>query len=313
MKSINILSGEDGRVSDSLAIVPFPSINLKGMIKNIVIKDSARRGGAIDSSITIIFDESYDSIFYKYINNFEAIFNDIADKIIKLEESKAGKKQIEDELKRFYAHILEILEDLSDSEIQSDEIEEFPTSEDEDVEIKESRFKIVVLGDPQVGKTSTVLRFTDKTFRRTYIMTLGVNVSEKFIKIKNTRIKFVIWDIAGQSKFQVMRRHFYEGAEGQLLIFDLTRPITFQNIRKWYKDIKLHLKDELHGFILGNKSDLIEQRKVFGDEIIELANELGLEYIETSALTGRNVDKAFFKLGELLSKALEEKRKQISG
>ncbi len=196
--------------------------------------------------------------------------------------------------------------------MKNPELEEFPPQEEEDGEIKESRFKIVVLGDPQVGKTSTVLRFTDKTFRRTYIMTIGVNMSEKFIKIKNNRIRFVIWDIAGQSKFQVMRRHFYEGAEGQLLIFDLTRPITFQNIRKWYKDIKLHTKNVLPGFILGNKSDLIEQRNVFGDEIIELADELGLEYIETSALTGKNVDKAFLKLGELLSEDLEKKRAKVS-
>ena len=310
MKSLNILSGERGIVPKSLAIVPFPSAKLKGLIRTFEIRDINRRGGVIDTSIAILFDEAHDSIFYKYMNNFEGIFEKTVCKIINLEESKADKEQIEVELKRFYNNVLVTLEELFDSEI-SGEPEEFPTVEDEEAEIKVNRFKIVVCGDPAVGKTSTVLRFTDKTFRRTYIMTLGVNVTEKIIRIKNTQIKFVIWDIAGQSKFQMMRRHFYEGADGQLLIFDLTRPKTFQNIKKWYEDIKLYIKEELHGFILGNKSDLIDQRKLFKDEILILAKELNLEYIETSALTGKNVDEAFYKLGELLSNYLEEKKTRL--
>ncbi|NVM29138.1 MAG: GTP-binding protein [Candidatus Helarchaeota archaeon] len=293
-----------------MAIVPFPSAKLKGLIRTFEIRDISRRGGVIDTTIAILFDEAHDSIFYKYMNNFEGIFEKTVCKIINLEESKADKEQIEVELKRFYNNVLVTLDELFDSEI-SGEPEEFPTVEDEEAEIKVNRFKIVVCGDPAVGKTSTVLRFTNKTFRRTYIMTLGVNVTEKIIRIKNTQIKFVIWDIAGQSKFQMMRRHFYEGADGQLLIFDLTRPKTFQNIKKWYEDIKLYMKEELHGFIIGNKSDLIDQRKLFKDEILILAKELNLEYIETSALTGKNVDEAFHKLGELLSNYLEEKKTRL--
>ncbi len=306
-KSLNILTGEQGKVPESLAVVPFPTLKLKGLIKTLEIKDATRRGGAIDSAITVVFKEDQDSVFYKYINSFEDIFTKASTKIVKLEEAKADKELIKEELMRFHTQILYTLDELYDLEMSLDEQEEFPASAEES-EMGEARFKIVVCGDPQVGKTSTVLRFTDRSFRRTYIMTLGVNVTEKFVRMKNLNvtIKFVIWDIAGQEKFGMMRRHFYEGADGMLLIFDLTRPETFQNIKKWYKDIKTHIKKELHGFILGNKSDLFEERKVFHEEISNLAKELSLAHFETSALTGRNVDKAFYKLGEKLVNALKK-------
>ncbi|MFX1298289.1 MAG: Rab family GTPase, partial [Promethearchaeota archaeon] len=311
LKSINILVGEQGSVPEYLALIPFPSLNLKGIIKNIEITDRTRRGGTIDSSITLLFNELDDPIFYKYLNNFEEIFNETVTRIKKLEELKAKKKQIEEELKIFYDKITNILNELCDFELTCQEAEEFPKEKKELAEIQRFRYKIIVCGDPVVGKTSLVLRFTDIAFKRSYIPTIGTSISEKFVQIENIKIEFVIWDIAGQAKFRIMRKHFYVGADGLLLIFDLTRPETFKNIINWYEDIKSILNKELHGFILGNKSDLVDARKVSEKEIFDLANQLKLEYIETSALSGENVDKAFYKLGELLiahAKIKEEKK-----
>ncbi|NVM29058.1 MAG: GTP-binding protein [Candidatus Helarchaeota archaeon] len=305
MKSINILVGEGGLIPESLSVFPFPSLGLKGLIKSLEIKDETRRGGVIDSSLTVLYDEANDPIFYKYIDNFKVIFNKAASNIVALEEANAKRKEITDELKQFHSNLLTVLNELYEVELAGSETEAFPKVEkDEQVTF---RFKIIVCGDPSVGKTSTVLRFTDNAFKKTYIPTMGVNVSEKRIQLENARVEFIIWDIAGQSKFQMMRKHFYQGAEGKLLIFDLTRPKTFNDINKWYQDINSHLKGEFRGFLLGNKSDLVDQRKVTKEEISKLAKELNIDYIETSALSGENINNAFHKLGHFL---VEERRKK---
>jgi small GTP-binding protein len=298
LKAINILTGE-GKIPSTLSIIPFPSINMKGLIKLMGIRDKTRRGGVIDSSITLLFSEFNDLVFYKYITNFEEVFTESATKIVELEEAKAEKEIIKDELNKLYNNSIEILNELRDSEIAMQETEAFPKEKEE---ILDYRFKIIVCGDPEVGKTSVVLRFTNKAFKKTYIPTIGVNISEKkvYLEDENAETEFVIWDIAGQTKFQIMRRHFYKGADGLLLIFDLTRPSTFKNIANWYQDIKALLKVDLFGYILGNKSDLIDQRKVSSEEIANLTKQLDLEYIETSALSGENVDNAFYRLAEVL-------------
>jgi small GTP-binding protein len=302
MKSISIMAGEGGKVPTSLTIVPFPSINLKGLIKSFEIRNERRRGGLIDSAITLLFSEANDLIFYKYITNFEAVFNESATAIAKLEEAGADQAQIEAELKNLYKNATEILNDLQAVEITSPEAETFPKEKEEALGAKGFRFKVIVCGDPEVGKTSLVLRFTNKAFRRTYIPTIGVNISEKraYLKSKRATIEFVLWDIAGRSTFQKMRKHFYQGADGVLLVFDLTRPATFKNIPKWYQDIKATLKTDMFGYLLGNKSDLGDQKKVDAEEIDLLTKDLNFKYIETSAFSGANVDNAFHRLADLL-------------
>jgi hypothetical protein len=107
LKSFNLMSAEDGLIPKSLGIIPFPSINLKGLIKSLTIKDKTRRGGAIDSAITILFKEANDVIFYKYINTFETLCNKTALKISELVETGATKKELEEEVKSLYNSITE--------------------------------------------------------------------------------------------------------------------------------------------------------------------------------------------------------------
>lgn len=298
LKSIGILVGEHGSIPKSLAIIPFPSVNLKGLVKCFEIEDATHRGGAIDNSITLLFDEADDVVFYKYIDNFDKIFEETVKKIMKV--GKSDKKQTLEELERFNVNIHSLLEELHSAETSDQETESFPMVESQEEELS-YRYKIIVCGDPSVGKTSTVLRFTDKAFRRTYIPTIGVNISEKQIRLKKIKITFIIWDIAGQSKFQMTRKYFYKGGRAQLLVFDVTRPETFQNIPKWYQDIKTHLGKDIQGLIIANKCDLVEERKVSDEEISKLSKDLGLEFFESSALSGENVEEAFSRLGEMLT------------
>lgn len=266
------------------------------------IKDQTFRGGIINSSITVLFHEENDLIFYKYVNNFKAVFNETIDKIIEIEEKKGGTVKIEEEIRRFHAKLINILRELYEIEVIDKQQDEFPRRIEKKTERKRLNYKVILCGDKQVGKTSIALRFTDRAFRRTYIPTMGVNISEKDIQIDEITVRFTIWDIAGHSKFQTMRRHYYQGADGVLLVFDLTNPESFRNISKWDQDVNFYLHADIGGLILGNKSDLVNESKVDRKEIKNLAEELDLESIETSALSGENVEEAFYKLGEILIK-----------
>jgi small GTP-binding protein len=299
LKSIQILAGESGKIPESLAIIPFPSINSKGLVKYLEVKESKKRGGAIDSSLTLLFNESDDLIFYKYIKDFEMVFNETARILKKIEEKEPDRKKIAAELEIFREKMVDTLKKLQGTEISKREPDAFP-AELEEGEFKHQKYKLIVCGDPHVGKTSTVLRFTDNAFRRTYIPTIGVNLSDKTIQYKDMVIKFVLWDIAGQSKFQKMRSYFYKGADGLILIFDLTSPESFNNVPSWHKDIKSYLQGGLPGLILGNKNDLLEERKVGKDQGEMLAKKLQFTYFETSALSGENIDEAFSRIAELL-------------
>jgi len=169
-------------------------------------------------------------------------------------------------------------------------------------QVEKRKFKVVVLGDPSVGKTSTILRFTDNVFLRAYIPTMGLNITQKIFNIGATIIELVLWDLGGQTKFESIRRKFYEGASILLLVFDLTNPMSFANVPKWYQDIKDYMKNNkaLNGYLVGNKNDLVNNRIVSETDAKKLSYSLDLEYLEISALTGYNVEITFQKIAKKL-------------
>jgi small GTP-binding protein len=303
IKSITMLTTDQGIIPKSLVILPFPSFNLKGIVKYIEREADKFKGGMALSTITLLFNEADDLIFYKYMNYLEFAFTNSAQSIIELKRNNTNIDDIFFEINKLNIKISEILYDLQKKERSNLELEAFPQGDiQEEIEIAYN-FKVVVCGDPEVGKTSTILRFTDDAFTRTYIPTLGVNVSEKNIEINKVKVKLIFWDIAGQIKFETMRRHFYKGAAAVVLIFDLTNRKSFESMPNWHKDVKRNIipfKDELIGFIVGNKEDLHNERKINFDESLLIANELNLDYVEISALTGKNVEKIFFNLAKKL-------------
>ncbi|MFX0082784.1 MAG: Rab family GTPase [Candidatus Hodarchaeota archaeon] len=302
VKTFAILTGERGMIPESLVILPFPSLQLKALIKYIQWKDPDIRGGIGQSNIALLFQEMDDVIFYKYLKEFSNTFDDIAQNIAFLERSKASKEEFGDELKNLEASITELIEKLKNQELTEYRIEAL--AEEIDRSLIDYQFKIIVVGDPTVGKTSLILRYTNNAFRRSYVSTLGVHVSNKIFKTEDsTIIQLVLWDVGGQERFKLMRKQFYQGSDAILLVFDLTNPETFSNIPVWFLDIKKQinkLDEDFTGYIIGNKKDLKEDIKITADNAQKLADQMNLKYLETSALSGENVDYAFTTLAKFL-------------
>lgn len=170
-------------------------------------------------------------------------------------------------------------------------------------------FKFVLLGDAAVGKTSLVDIYTQHSFREDYKPTLGVNIVVKELKIEeiNAQIRLVLWDIAGQEKYDLSRKMFFQGVVGALLVYDTTRDVTFKNIEsKWLKDLNEYSEEELSCILIGNKIDLNESRVVSEDKGREFAEKINAsDFVETSAKYGENVEDAFKKLVYKVLKNLE--------
>ena len=154
--------------------------------------------------------------------------------------------------------------------------------------------KLIVVGDPSVGKTSLIRRFVDNKFAESYVSTIGVDISRKNIILdKDCSVGLALWDIAGQSQNMApYRRRFYQGANLALIIFDITRSKTFNNILGWLEDINQILEKEIPLILIGNKNDL-ENHTVTEDQVAAMAAELNCPYLLTSAKSGSNVEEAF--------------------
>jgi len=165
---------------------------------------------------------------------------------------------------------------------------------------KEYIYKLVILGDSAVGKTSLINQFIEGSFQEDYKPTLGANIVRKDISIEeiNAKVRLIIWDLAGQEKYSVIRSMYYQGCQGALLVFDLTRYNTFENIERiWLNDFKNFVKKEGVYILIGNKVDLTEERVVSKEDSLTLAEKINaIEFIETSAKNGENVEAAFLHL-----------------
>ncbi len=308
IKTITILSGDHGFIPESLMIIPFPSLKLKGIIKYIERRDPERRGNVAQSAITFLFKEIDDIIFYRYIDYLDAPFNETARIIGDLISQNAPHDAIIQELNHLRDNIHSILIQLKVKENIQVSSKPFPEILNKGENIIEFKIKLSICGDPGVGKTSTIVRFTDNAYSRRYLPTMGVSISDKSFRLKNNVVELVLWDIAGQAKFQTMRRHFYQGSEAVVLVFDLTNPKSFSSISDWYTDIQRNISNEVKplGYLFGNKCDMIEERKINKEDAIKLASNLNLNYIETSALTGENIEYAFFQIAEKVVNSIRE-------
>ncbi len=162
-------------------------------------------------------------------------------------------------------------------------------------------FKIIMLGDAAVGKTSLVQRYIHGSFKGSYKATLGLDLSLREIKIDNIDIRLQLWDLSGQTQFKTMRKRFYGGTSAAILMFDVTRPITLQNLNLWLEELKENV-GHVPFAVVGNKIDIKELVATDDtEEVMWAAENDAIAYLRTSAKTGKNVDKVFDLLaGEIL-------------
>ena len=167
---------------------------------------------------------------------------------------------------------------------------------DEDEEIKKI-YKILLLGDSSVGKTCFLLRYTDNTFQEIYMSTIGLDYRLKTVKLPNEeKIRAQIWDTAGQDRFRAITKNYYKGANGIILIYDITDTKTFEGVKNWIEQIRDEVTREVLIYLVGNKIDKKEERKVSSEEGKKLADSYGVPFYESSAKTGENVDVVFYNL-----------------
>ncbi|NHI94279.1 MAG: GTP-binding protein [Candidatus Lokiarchaeota archaeon] len=157
---------------------------------------------------------------------------------------------------------------------------------------KEKVYKIVLLGDESVGKTSTITQHVEKKFEESYKMTIGTDISAKLMEEGGKNIYLIIWDIGGQDKFKVLRESYLQGAFGALVLYDISNQFSYNHIPDWIADAEKYC-GKIPLILCGNKNDLENKRVILAEDGKKLAKEIGAEFIETSAKTGENVDEAF--------------------
>ncbi len=160
--------------------------------------------------------------------------------------------------------------------------------------------KLVILGDPAVGKTSLIDKYLTRSFKEDYQPTLGVNIIIKDISLEQVDgvVRLILWDIAGQDKYELSRNMFFQGAAGAFLVYDITRKDTFNNIsNKWLKEFKQYALKDAPFILIGNKIDMVDSILVNTDEGLKLSDQIdAIDFIKTSAKTGEKVEIAFLTL-----------------
>ncbi|KAF2165688.1 hypothetical protein M409DRAFT_67062 [Zasmidium cellare ATCC 36951] len=171
--------------------------------------------------------------------------------------------------------------------------------------------KLLLIGDSGVGKSCCLLRFSEDSFTPSFITTIGIDFKIRTIELDGKRVKLQIWDTAGQERFRTITTAYYRGAMGILLVYDVTDKRSFDNIRTWFSNVEQHATEGVNKILIGNKCDWEEKRAVKTEDGQALADELGIPFMEVSAKSNINVEKAFYNLaGDIKKRIVDTQQPQ---
>ena len=171
----------------------------------------------------------------------------------------------------------------------------------------EMMFKVVLVGDSFVGKTNIMSKYLKNEFHEDSKATVGVEFGSKQLNIEGHAIKAQIWDTAGQERYKAITSAYYKGAKGAFVVYDITRKGSFESIDKWVNDLTGTADKKITIVIIGNKCDLEDQRQITKEQGEEKASKLEAAFLETSAFSGENLDKAFeMMMNQVYKKCHEE-------
>ncbi|KAL3806655.1 hypothetical protein ACHAXA_007996 [Cyclostephanos tholiformis] len=162
--------------------------------------------------------------------------------------------------------------------------------------------RLLMVGDSSCGKTSLVLRFDQNVFSTKFVTTIGVDYRDKMVKIEGAPMRLQLWDTAGQERFRSLTSNFFGRADGFVLCYDISNRPSFDHVIGWMRDIRTRAPPDCDIVLCGNKSDLDGDRVVGYDEGKALADEYGVQFYETSALTGNNVEVMFNSLATTIKR-----------
>ncbi|XP_021766009.1 ras-related protein RABA1f [Chenopodium quinoa] len=154
-------------------------------------------------------------------------------------------------------------------------------------------FKVVLIGDSGVGKSNLLSRFTRNEFSLESKSTIGVEFATRSIRVDDKIVKAQIWDTAGQERYRAITSAYYRGAVGALVVYDVTRHVTFENVQRWLKELRDHTDSNIVIMLVGNKADLRHLRAVSVEDAKGFAERENTFFMETSALEALNVENAF--------------------
>lgn len=186
-----------------------------------------------------------------------------------------------------------------------------------------------------MGKSCCLLRFSEDSFTPSFITTIGIDFKIRTIELDGKRVKLQIWDTAGQERFRTITTAYYRGAMGILLVYDVTDERSFQSmtpppspsllevsdlfspfcldIRTWFSNVEQHASEGVHKILIGNKCDWEEKRAVSTEQGQQLADELGIPFLEVSAKNNINIEKAFYSLASDIKKGMDTSKTEQSG
>ena len=166
--------------------------------------------------------------------------------------------------------------------------------------------KYIIVGNAYVGKSNIIYRFVENKFSENYRATINLDFSYKNMKINDKIFRIQLWDTAGQEEFQSISRGYYKSGACALVVYDITDRETFNNVSSWVEECKNNGPSTITLVLVGNKIDLEDKRQVTYEEGEDFANRNNMQFYETSALNGTNIDKLFNDTVESINRKIEE-------